>query len=113
MPRLQELVHVLLDEIIDLVQLARIEPIIGRQSHGLQPELGFITARFDVDVRRLAPLVTEKEESIRPHTQDSGYPAEPREEGSRPSIARTFSGYRRELSRESFPEFGEIGWVAR
>src|SRR4051794_14244326 len=59
MPRLHELVKVFLDEVPDLNELPTIEPIIGRQSHGHQPELRFITAGFGVDVRRLSAFVAE------------------------------------------------------
>ena len=66
-----------LNEVHDLVQFAVIEPIIGRQSHGIQPELGFITAGFDVDVGWLLSLVAEKEEAVRSHPQHSWHSTEP------------------------------------
>ena len=55
MPSLQELVQMSVNEVHDLVLFAVIEPIIGRQSHTIQRELGFITAGFDVDVRWPVP----------------------------------------------------------
>jgi hypothetical protein len=74
-PRLHEFVLVLLDEPTGVIQLASIEPIIGRQVYGKQPELGFMFTGLDMNVRGLFAFVAEEKEAKATNPQHDGHVA--------------------------------------